>query len=81
MINYTTKYVIDTGIDVNYKDNKGETKTNYGDENKTNYRNHDDIDLEIFHNDILLPSPQSFSHSAKNSILKDIISIVELNVI
>lgn len=80
MINYIIKGIINTKPDIEctiYKDNASKTKINYGDKNKTNYRDFEDVDLKIIHNNIFL----YFSYLAKNPIPKDILNIVEFNII
>ena len=76
-----TKHTVDTEKVVDYRGNKGKTETNYGDENETDYRDFEDIDLKITRNDTLLPPPRPFPYLAKNSILEDIANIIKLDMI
>lgn len=74
-----TKRIMDTepGVEsIVYRDNAGETKTNYGDENKMDYGDFEDVDLEITCNNTLLPPP----HSAENSVPKDTANMVEFDM-
>lgn len=48
------KYKMDTETGVDYRDNESEMEINYGDENKMDYGNFEDINLEITRNNILL---------------------------
>lgn len=77
MINYITKYTINTQTDINYRDNEGKIETNYKNENKIDYKdfknvNLKNIDLKIICNNILL----SFFCLAKNSIPENIANMV-----
>lgn len=50
-----------------YKNNEDMTKLNYNNKKKIDYRDFEDIDLEISHNNILLLDPHLFV----NPILED----------
>lgn len=76
-----TKYTINTKTDVNYRDNEDEMKTNYEDENKIDYRDPENVDLKIICNNTLLPPPWPYPYLAKNLVPKDIVSIVEFDMI
>lgn len=74
-----TKRIIDTKPGVkstDYRDNADETKTNYKDKNKMDYRDFEDINLTIIYNNILLP----LFCSAENPVLEDIASMVEFDI-
>lgn len=61
----------------NYGDNTNEIKTDYEDENETDYGDFEDVDLQIIRNNTLLSPPRS----AKNPVLENRISMVEFDII
>ncbi len=80
MINYIIKRIIDTELSVKstvYGNNIDETKTNYGDKNKIDYGDFENVNLEITCNDTLV---LIFS-LVENPIPKEIASIIEFNII
>lgn len=59
-----------------YGDNVDKTKINYKNENKTDYKDFEDVDLKIICNNILL----SFFHLTQNLVRENIASIIKLDI-
>lgn len=73
------KYTLDVEPSVEnivYRNNTSKTETNYGNENKINYGDFENIDLKIICNNILL----SLFYSIENLVLEDITSIIEFDM-
>lgn len=74
-----TKCIINTEPCVkntDYRNNTNEIETNYKDKNKTNYRDFEDVGLEITCNNTLLP-PFCF---AKYLVPKNTVSIIKFDI-